>query len=224
LSAKRIFTISLLLFVIASLAWLGVKEVRHSRAVKAAQEVPSPPPAPTVQPALPVPATIASPAPREVKAPPRPVRASTPTAPAAKNPAPGSSGALSTAPAMPAPVIPLPPASAKSKVIVYYLHTTVRCANCLRIEAYAASAVTGGFSGPLAEGRLEWKVLNVDEPPNAHYVQDYQLFTKSVVVSEVKDGKEVRWKRLDKVWDLLGDQQAFERYVKDEVKAYLGDT
>jgi hypothetical protein len=33
----------------------------------------------------------------------------------------------------------------------------------------------------------------------------------------------VRWKRLDKVWDLIGDQQAFEKYVRDEVRAYLGD-
>ena len=220
MNAKRILTVSLLLFVVASLAWLGVKEVRHFRAVKAAQEVPSPPPTAAIQPVLPVPAAIASPAPREVKTPPRPARAVAPTAPTAKNPPPAKGGALSTSPAGVAPPLPTP---AKSKVIVYYLHTTVRCANCLRIESYAASAVTGGFAGPLSEGRLEWKVLNVDDPPNAHFVKDYQLFTKSVVISEVKDGKEVRWKRLDKVWDLLGDQQAFERYVKDEVKAYLGD-
>jgi len=116
-----------------------------------------------------------------------------------------------------------PPQALGSKVIVYYLHTTARCPSCLKIEAYTAAEVTGSLAGPLGEGRLEWKVINVDEPENAHFTQDYQLYTKSVVVSEMKDGKEVRWKRLDKVWDLLGDQQAFMKYVDDEVRAYLKD-
>jgi len=52
-------------------------------------------------------------------------------------------------------------------------------------------------------------------------VKDYELYTKSVVLSETKNGKEVRWKNLDKVWTLLGDEAAFKKYVRDEVSAYL---
>lgn len=91
----------------------------------------------------------------------------------------------------------------------------------MKIEAYTAAAVTGPLGGLLSDGRIEWKVLNVDEPVNAHFTKDYELYTKTVVVSEIQDGKEVRWKRLEKVWDLLGDQQAFMDYVSNEVRAYV---
>jgi len=43
-----------------------------------------------------------------------------------------------------------------------------------------------------------------------------------VIVSEVVGGKEMRFKNLDLVWRLLGDEAAFERYVANEVAAFLG--
>ena len=63
--------------------------------------------------------------------------------------------------------------------------------------------------------------VNVEVKGNEHFVKDYELYTKSVVLSETKNGKEVRWKNLDKVWTLLGDEAAFKKYVRDEVSAYL---
>ena len=63
--------------------------------------------------------------------------------------------------------------------------------------------------------------MMADEPANAHHVKDYGLFTKSVVVSEVQAGREVRWKNLDEVWPLLRDPEAFQDYVEREVRAYL---
>jgi hypothetical protein len=63
--------------------------------------------------------------------------------------------------------------------------------------------------------------VNLDEPENAHFAKDYSLHTKSVIVSELKGGREIRWKNLEKVWPLLGDQPAFEQYVEKEVRAFL---
>jgi len=114
-------------------------------------------------------------------------------------------------------------APADRQVVVYYLHTTTRCPSCMKIESYTAAAVTGArFSEALAKKRLVFKVLNTDEPEHAHFVKEYALVTKSVVVSEVVKGKEVRWKNLDKVWDLLGDEAAFRAYIETEVAAFLG--
>jgi len=213
MKAKGIITAVLLLFVVASLAWLGAKEVARSKALKAAQEQPVASAVSHASPAkVPLPSDVA-PAPQA----PKPAEEV-----GAKAPAPSPKKADQK------PVARLESAksstgSNSSKVIVYYLHTTARCPSCLKIEAFTAAEVTGPLSGPLSEGLLEWKVLNVDEPKNAHFVEEYQLYTKSVVVSEMKDGKQVRWKRLDKVWDYLGDQQAFMKYVDDEVRAYLKD-
>ena len=107
-------------------------------------------------------------------------------------------------------------------VTVYYLHTTTRCPSCMKIESFTAAAVTGPrFSAPLAEGKMIFKVLNTDDAEHAHFVPEYELVTKSVVVSERVEGRETRWKRLDKVWDLLDDPTAFQKYIQEEVSAYL---
>jgi hypothetical protein len=41
------------------------------------------------------------------------------------------------------------------------------------------------------------------------------------VVVDVVDGRQVRWKNLGRIWELLGDEAAFARYVEDEVRQYL---
>lgn len=219
MKAKGVVTAVLLLFVVASLAWLGVKEVARSNALKAAQAQPLPV-APGPKPETPPPAITFPVPPASFESPAALPKDSAPATASVSTPAPAKAGKPSADPPTPAGA---PNEPSRTKIVVYYLHTTARCPSCLKIEAYTAAEVTGPLSGPLAAGKLEWKVLNVDEPNNAHFVQDYELYTKSVVVSEMKDGKEVRWKRLDKVWDYLGDRQAFMRYVDDEVRAYLKD-
>jgi hypothetical protein len=104
------------------------------------------------------------------------------------------------------------------KIIAYYFHGTRRCASCMKIEAYSQEAVQAGFAEDLKSGKMEWHVINTDESPNAHYEKDYQLYTKSLILSRVENGKEIKWKNLEKVWELLGDKEAFIKYVQDEVR------
>jgi len=73
----------------------------------------------------------------------------------------------------------------------------------------------------LKGGTLEWQVINIDEDANKHYIKEYQLYTKSVILSHVKDGKEVAWKNLDKVWTLLGNKQDFVDYVQAETRTFM---
>lgn len=107
------------------------------------------------------------------------------------------------------------------RVIVYYFHNTFRCPTCYKIEQSAREAMKSAFSQALADGRVEFQVLNIDEPANSHFVQDYKLYTKSVVVVDIKDGKQVRWNNLAKVWELVGNQKLFVKYIQDEVNGYL---
>jgi len=107
------------------------------------------------------------------------------------------------------------------KIVVYYFMTTTRCPSCYKIETYTHSTVMDKFSGELADGRMEWKMVNTDEKENAHYINDYQIFTKSVILSKVVDGKEVSWKNLDKVWQLLSDQQKFQKYIESEIREFI---
>ncbi len=122
----------------------------------------------------------------------------------------------------PGPETPAP-VDAAGTVFVTYFHTTARCASCLKIEELTNATMTMRFAGPIAEKRVVWRSVNLDEPANNHYLKDYGLYTKSVVVSVVKYGREVRWKNLEEVWNLLGDQTAFQGYVEREVQAFLDE-
>ena len=108
------------------------------------------------------------------------------------------------------------------KVIAYYFHTTARCMTCRNIEAFTVQAITAQFGGALEKGNLVWRVLNVEEPTNAHFVQDYQLSTKSVVIVEMKDGVQMRWKNLDRVWDEIGTPDQFQKYIQKELAEFGG--
>ena len=118
----------------------------------------------------------------------------------------------------------MPPSSAQptpkpmAQTVVYYFHGTNRCRTCRTIEAYANESVKGAFGPELASGQLLWRPLNVDESANEHFIKDYQLYTRSLVVVDGSNPK--RSKTLDRVWQLVGDKPAFLKYVQDEVRAF----
>ena len=116
-----------------------------------------------------------------------------------------------------------PAMSLPSQVVVYYFHGNARCPSCYKLEQFAKEALEQNFANELKDGRMVFKVVNLDQSGNAHFVNDYQLYTKSVVISLVKDGKQVRYKNLERVWDLLRDQDQYHAYVRDEIKPFLGE-
>ena len=115
------------------------------------------------------------------------------------------------------------PAAVKpaSKVVVYYFHGSYRCKSCTTIEALTRQAVQQKFASELKQGRVELRVVNVEEPANRHFIQDYKLYTKSVVVAEYQGQRQLRWQNLDQVWNLLGNEAAFKAYVAGEVQSFL---
>ena len=107
------------------------------------------------------------------------------------------------------------------KIIAYYFHGYRRCASCLKIEAYTKEAIDSFFTEPLTDGRLEWRVVNTDDEENQHFLKDYQLYTKSVVLVEMNNDKQVRWENLDRVWKLLAEKKEFMDYIRTELSAFL---
>jgi hypothetical protein len=108
-----------------------------------------------------------------------------------------------------------------NRVLAYYFHTTKRCVSCRKIEAYTTEAIQTGFAQDLKDGRLVFTVVNVEDKGNEHFVKDYQLFTKSVVLVDERSGKQAAWKNLPKVWELLNDKEKFVRYIQEETRGYL---
>jgi hypothetical protein len=106
-------------------------------------------------------------------------------------------------------------------LVVTYFHTTFRCPTCHRIEELSAHSVKSNFENELTSGKVVWRVINVEDPGNEHFVQDYGLYSKHLIVSEVKDGREVRWKDLKDVWTLVKNDEQFEKYVETEISDWL---
>jgi thiol-disulfide isomerase/thioredoxin len=113
--------------------------------------------------------------------------------------------------------------SSGNETVVYYFYTTQRCPSCLKIEKYTRAALESEFAQELKDGIIVWKMVNVDEPENAHFMDDFKLFTKSVVLVQTSGDNVGRWKNLPKIWQLLNDQSEFTRYITDEVTAFTGE-
>ncbi|MBL7064317.1 MAG: hypothetical protein ISS49_08975 [Anaerolineae bacterium] len=114
-------------------------------------------------------------------------------------------------------------AEAQHTVIAYYFHGTSRCQTCRTIEQYAHEAIEDGFPEELQSGMLEWRAVNVEEPQNEHFIGDYELLTRSLVLVDMEGGNQTMWKNLERIWELVGDREAFVSYVQEETKAYLGE-
>ncbi len=110
---------------------------------------------------------------------------------------------------------------AQNRIVVYYFHGNARCQSCYKIENYSKETIFKKFSSGIESGTLQWQVINVEEGMNSHFIQDYALSTKSIVLSEVREGKEYRWKNLDRIWQLLNDKEAFSLYIENEVQQFL---
>lgn len=113
--------------------------------------------------------------------------------------------------------------ASSGKVIAYYFHGSFRCPTCTAIEKYSREAIDVNFKDLLSSGKLEFKPVNVEEPANEHFVTEYQLYTKTLILSLVKDGKEIKSKNLDKIWEYSRNRQRFIGYVTEEVAGFLKD-
>jgi hypothetical protein len=107
------------------------------------------------------------------------------------------------------------------KLIAYYFHRTQRCRTCLTIEAYTEEVLRDAFPGALATGELEWHALNVEEPANEHFVEDFQLTSSALVLVNTQNGEQEEWRNLEQVWELVGDELEFKTYVEAEALAFL---
>lgn len=108
-------------------------------------------------------------------------------------------------------------------IVTYYFHGDFRCANCMKIEAYSKEGVENNFANEIKNGILLFEVINVEEPENRHFIRDFNLHTKSVVVVSYGGDRQIRYKNLDKVWDHLGSKDQFIEYVKNEVSAFVSE-
>lgn len=110
---------------------------------------------------------------------------------------------------------------AVSTYTVTYFFSEPRCKTCRTIETLTAETVRDTFKAELDTGKLQWKMVDTDKKENRHYITDFKLFTKSVVVAEIRNGEVQRFQVLQKVWELVHSPEKFRAYVSDSVRTFM---
>lgn len=106
----------------------------------------------------------------------------------------------------PASVVP----AQKDVLTVYYFHGTQRCMTCNKIEQMAREAIHTKFAEAMDNGQIVFRSVNVDEAANEHFIRDFQLVTRTVVME--KNGKH---ETFDAVWTLVREPDKFTTYLQD---------
>lgn len=97
----------------------------------------------------------------------------------------------------------------QSDVTAYYFHSNVRCSTCRNIERMTKEAIA-------TIPNVKFETVNTDEAENKHFLTDYGLYTKSVVLV-APDGK---WKNLDQIWNFVRSEPEFKNYIITETNNF----
>ncbi len=109
----------------------------------------------------------------------------------------------------------------KSKTIIYYFHSSIRCETCNKLEDFTKNAVMKYFSKEIDGAIIELKIINIDDKENEHFIKDYDLYMQAVILSKIVDDKEIMNKNLDKIWDLVENKEKYYLYIEKEIKEFM---
>ncbi|HCF96405.1 MAG TPA: hypothetical protein DEW46_15210 [Verrucomicrobia bacterium] len=111
------------------------------------------------------------------------------------------------------------PQETTAQVVVYYLHGTFRCVTCNTIESMAEQLVQTQFSPQLAEDRLAWKTYNFQK--DEAFAKNHGIVASCIMISRFENGREVDFKRLDDVWNLIDKPDEFNQHVGSAIRTAL---
>lgn len=101
-------------------------------------------------------------------------------------------------------------------VTVYYFHGNQRCFTCNEIEKLTRQAVENEFSQQVASGKILMQSINVDLKENEHFIKDFELTIRSVVMQ-----KGEHYEKFDEVWSLIREPEKFIAYIQNGLTRIL---
>lgn len=108
-------------------------------------------------------------------------------------------------------------------VIAYYFHRTIRCVGCLEVESAAKRVIENSFPEQIAKQKLVWVSFNLDDPGGVEFEKKFGISASTLVLSKVKGGDDTQYRKLEKTWELIGNQGEFDAYVRSEVQKFLNE-
>jgi len=105
------------------------------------------------------------------------------------------------------------------KVLVYSMHMTFSCWECNQIKLLTQELLETEFAEELAAGQIEYKA--VDYMKNDELAKRYNIASSTVVIVQIRDGREGRFQRLDEVWTKSRNKEDFFAYLGGAIRSYL---
>lgn len=102
---------------------------------------------------------------------------------------------------------------AKAEIVVSYVHNSVRCKTCTNMENWTVKATENL--------PVQFVSINTDNEVNKHYLTNYALYSKSVLLQDTGTGT---YKNLDKIWNYARNKENFIEYVQSEINNFMVET
>jgi hypothetical protein len=102
---------------------------------------------------------------------------------------------------------------------VYYTHAAIRCETCNNIEKMTHELLESKFKKELANGRIEWQVVNFQE--NEAFAEEFDVVANGVIAVLMEGDKIVDYERFDEVWTLHSNPPAFNSYLEKAILKLL---
>lgn len=96
-------------------------------------------------------------------------------------------------------------AAESHSLTVFYFHGRQRCMTCNSMERMVHEVAD-------KQPSVEVKAVNLDESANEHYIADFGLTMRTVVLQHGS-----RFSVLDKCWNLAHDETAFKDYISKSI-------
>jgi len=109
------------------------------------------------------------------------------------------------------------------QVIVYYFTRKFHCQSCETVERILLGTVRERYAKPFSEGRLAMCVVNVDDPVNRHYLNEYPIISNSIFLVRKVNGEVLQSKNLEDVWGIAQDPDAITRFLEENLDGYIAE-
>jgi hypothetical protein len=107
------------------------------------------------------------------------------------------------------------------KLEVYYFHSNARCVSCRTIGQYVKETMEQSYSQQIAEGKIDYREINVEESENFDIASKFRASGSSLKINKII-GEQDNIEEDKMVWRLMGDEDKFKSYLITKIDSYLG--
>lgn len=99
-------------------------------------------------------------------------------------------------------------------LVVCYFYREEMCDWCGKMETFTKKALALHFGDEVRSHRISFRDVNMDLPENRELTEQYDVFTSSIVLVLIRDGKVERSKLLENAWHHAGFMGSEEEFLK----------